>query len=475
MCENFLYIFNYNLNVSLSFGLLFLYFFVVLSDFKLGIILFLIASYFLPVLMRVIYGIERTLPDRNLLAALPDVFLFVLVFVFFIRILCRKQKFIQINFDKYILVFIAWNILQIFNPYKSLGVGMYGARSVLLPMGMYFVAREFFTSKEDVKKFLYVILACSIIDMVYGLYQCFFGFTPFDTAYIKDFPDVRRVMIWEDFGGYEGFNKIFSVSGGSYNLFYPLAFFALLLMNIRSRSFRGGYGIIKCIFVLSFVVLLTFGRERTPIAMLLIGIVLSNLEFNSAKKFLKRLIVSGVIIGSIAISLHFLKQPLIRTGKYEYYRLAELGTPLEARTMKSRRIIQWEKALDTIGSHVLFGTGLGTGTETTQTMRESALIVTPHNWYLKVALETGLIGFILFIVLLFRMFILFIQHLRRMGDQLYHGLVKGMLAATAAILVMGFANIPLEYHLGIFFWFLVGLVSFLSTLANEQPGVPEHD
>ncbi|GAH20153.1 unnamed protein product, partial [marine sediment metagenome] len=236
---------------------------------------------------------DRTLPERNVLAALPDLLLIFLILAYIIRVLYKKEKFVKTSLDKYILAFIAINVMQIFNPNKSLLVGIYGARRVLFPVGMYFVAREFFHSKNDVKKFLYIIIVCSIIDIFYGLYQCLMGFTSFDKIYLNDFPDIQMVMIWEGKWEYEGFHKLFSVSGGSYNLFYPLVFFAVILFNLKSIYMGQRYRILKYVFLFLLIILLSFGIERAPIAMIVIGIVVSCFEFETAKRFLKRSLISA--------------------------------------------------------------------------------------------------------------------------------------------------------------------------------------
>lgn len=462
-----LFFFNYDINISFSLVIVLFFFLYLFPDLKRGILLFLIASYFLPVFMRIIYSIERTLPVRNSLAALPDVLLFLLIVAFIIKLLYKKEKVLKTSLDKYILAFIAINVIQIFNPTKSVLVGVYGARSVLLPIGMYFLASQYFSSKNDVKKFLYVVIICSIIDILYALYQYFIDFLFFDKIYLNDFPNIQRVMIWPSLGGYKGFHKLFSVSGGSYSLFYPLAFFAIILINLNSRYFGLKIKTLKYAFILLLIILLSLGVERTPIAMIAIGIAFSCLEFESAKKFFKGAIISVLVIVMVLISFNILKEPLLRTGRREFHRLAELHNPLEARTIKYRKASIWVSVRERI-KHNMLGLGLGTGTVTTQTMREHALIVDPESWYLKIFMETGFIGFFIFMLLTVKVMKEFILYLRKSENLMYRGLVKGLLGGTVAIISAGFANIPLEYHLGIFFWFLVGLVPLLPQLEKEQ-------
>jgi len=462
-----LFFFNYDINISFSLIIVLFFFLYLFPDLKRGILLFLIASYFLPVFMRIIYSIERTLPVRNSLAALPDVLLFLLIFAFIIKLLYKKEKVLKTSLDKYILAFIAINVIQIFNPTKSVLAGVYGARSILLPIGMYFLASQYFSSKNDVKKFLYVVIICSIIDILYALYQYFIDFPFFDKIYLNDFPYIERMMIWPSLGGYKGFHKLFSVSGGSYNLFYPLAFFAIILINLNSKYFGLKIKTLKYAFMLLLIILLLLGVERMPIAMIVIGIAFSCLDFESGKKFFKGAVTCFLVITMILISFNILKEPLLRTGRREFHRLAELHNPLETRTLKYRKARIWVTVVERV-KHNMFGSGLGTGTVTSQTTREDTLIVAPHNWYLKILMETGFIGLFIFMLLVVKIMKEFILYLRKSENLMYRGLVKGLLGGTVAILSAGVANIPLEYHLGIFFWFLVGLVPLLPQLEKEQ-------
>ena len=82
-------------------------------------------------------------------------------------------------------------------------------------------------------------------------------------------------------------------------------------------------------------------------------------------------------------------------------------------------------------------------------------------------MQIGFMGFFMFMVLIVKIIKELTLYLRKSENPIYKGLVKGFLGSIAAVLGTGVFNIPLAYHLGIFFWFLVGLVPPLSKLEKE--------
>ena len=66
-------------------------------------------------------------------------------------------------------------------------------------------------------------------------------------------------------------------------------------------------------------------------------------------------------------------------------------------------------------------------------------------------METGFIGFFVFMLLIVKIIKELILYSRKCENPMHKGLVKGLLGGIAAILGTGVSNIPLAYHLGIFF------------------------
>nr|MBC8360103.1 O-antigen ligase family protein [Candidatus Desulfatibia profunda] len=279
---------------------------------------------------------------------------------------------------------------------------------------------------------------------------------------IQDFPDLERLMFWQSVAGYQGFHKLFSMSGGSYNLFYPLAFFFIIFFNIRNDVKQNLTNrILLYIFFVLLFVLLSLGIERTPIAMIVIGIAGSRINFASNKKIMKGLLpLLTVIIGAIII-LKLVSPILAQVGDRRFLRISELSNPLEAETVHSRMDIQWRDAIGYIIESKGLGAGVGTGSNVVTRANINAFHYGAHNMFLKIILETGLIGLISFLLLIWKTGYYLIRIDRLSSNDFERRLSRALLGGIAAIFAAGIFNIPLDYHLGIFFWFLVGYASMI--------------
>jgi putative inorganic carbon (hco3(-)) transporter len=95
------------------------------------------------------------------------------------------------------------------------------------------------------------------------------------------------------------------------------------------------------------------------------------------------------------------------------------------------RVDLWENAERSILSSPIVGNGFATFQlgEHVDNLKDT------HNWYVKVLVETGLIGFIVALLLLQQLIALSYRLFKRASDPLYQGLGLGLLLATCACIV----------------------------------------
>jgi O-antigen ligase len=98
------------------------------------------------------------------------------------------------------------------------------------------------------------------------------------------------------------------------------------------------------------------------------------------------------------------------------------------------RVDLWENAERSILSSPIVGNGFATFQlgEHVDNLKDT------HNWYVKVLVETGLIGLILAFLLLQQLIALAYRLFRRASDPLYQGLGLGLLLATCSCVVSNF-------------------------------------
>jgi putative inorganic carbon (hco3(-)) transporter len=95
------------------------------------------------------------------------------------------------------------------------------------------------------------------------------------------------------------------------------------------------------------------------------------------------------------------------------------------------RVDLWENAEQSFLHSPLVGNGYATF----QLGEHVANLRDTHNWYVKVLVETGIIGFIMALLLLMQMLALSYRLFKRASDPLYQGLGLGLLLAVCACII----------------------------------------
>lgn len=447
-----------------------------IKNIGLGINTYIICSYFLPFISKIVYAYQRNVPLRDFLTSLPDWLLIGIFLIFITQKVLNNEKIIRYKLDKYLIIYLVVNLLYVVYNKNGITSGIYGARVTIFPLFMYFFSRKYFTSSSKFKSFAAIVLVCSIIDILYGLYQHFVGFPYFDIVRLYDFPDIYRTMIgaWqENLDGFEGFHKIFSLSGGSYSLHYPLAFFFIIFCNIYFGFLRRSE--IKYIFVLfTFLLLLLFslGIERTPTAMLIIGIIASRINLTNKKEMIKSILKISFLIFIILFAFQKFSAVLLSTGDARYKRISELANPMESKTVGSRSNIQWQQAIQLIKESKGIGYGVGTGSTLSSRINPYAFNYQTHNMFFSILLETGILGLFSFTLLMLVIVHQLLMIIRHSKNFLFIGFSRGLIGAMVAIFAAGLFNEPFKYHLGIFFWFLIGVIPILYKETFNNKGKP---
>lgn len=95
------------------------------------------------------------------------------------------------------------------------------------------------------------------------------------------------------------------------------------------------------------------------------------------------------------------------------------------------RVELWDNAEKTFISSPIFGTGYATY----QFSEHIGDLKDTHNWYVKILVETGIIGMLIVLFLLQQLLAVSYRLFKRASDPLYRGLGLGLLLATCACLV----------------------------------------
>ena len=132
----------------------------------------------------------------------------------------------------------------------------------------------------------------------------------------------------------------------------------------------------------------------------------------------------------------------------------------------NERVKLWQAAEDSILSDPIFGTGFATYqyTQHVDNLKDT------HNWYVKVMVETGIIGLAIVIVMLQQMLALAYRLFKRAEDPLYRGLGLGLFLAIWACLIANFFGDRWTYlEITGPLWVLVGAAVCATHMPEEKP------
>ena len=192
----------------------------------------------------------------------------------------------------------------------------------------------------------------------------------------------------------------------------------------------------------------------------------------------------GVFVATVYIAIYFQRKLL-----WGLLALALLSPFLMPQTVKDRfetmrqrpqgfmseRPQWWKTSAQLIAKYPITGIGLGRFRYEYQLHAPAAVHHQPyhtHNIYLHIAVEQGIPSLILFLAILFLIFRQLFA-LRKRDDFWCSGLFIGGSGFLISALVYGLADQILHQRPLLIFWFLVGLVFYVSDLDNSSVDRPE--
>jgi O-antigen ligase len=129
------------------------------------------------------------------------------------------------------------------------------------------------------------------------------------------------------------------------------------------------------------------------------------------------------------------------------------------------RVDLWENAERSIASNPILGTGFATF----QFGEHVDNLSDTHNWYVKVLVETGIIGFTIVLIMFQQLFAVPFRLFRKAEDPLYKGLGLGLLLAMVACAIANLFGDRWTYlEITGLLWVLVA-----AALRAAELGIPE--
>jgi len=271
--------------------------------------------------------------------------------------------------------------------------------------------------------------------------------------------------------------------GGFYYYYYVsmslifLIFYSLLIKKPVLKFFS--YSLI-----LVHLAIILLSKVRAAWMGILLGILFIVYMFFKMpvmRKDLKKLLISGMVgflILTIILPVVLIFYPSsIEDIKNEFMSIYNFRDMTTVSAANARwRLIAWSGYVNKSLEKPLLGHGFGKVFIPETLVEEISWSppkgedwVDPHNSYLSILFRTGIIGLIIFFIIIFRFFKLSIKFIKECDNEKIRIYVASLLTIIVVILGISFFDVVLERpFFGIFLWINMGLVISLIKIKNKQ-------
>lgn len=379
----------------------------------------------------------------------------LLLLVTFLTLNEMMLRRLRISFlDVMVFLFIALAAAQMFNTYvPDFSIAMEGFRFTAYQGVGFFIARFIMKSKKQIKQLMLVTCYSATLVAFYGIKQ-FFLPASIDLRVTQYLPGSTPVY----YMGGTMFNQMraFSTMSGPFHLGIYIVLVMLLLLCLFQCYKRR---IVLVGVMIAMVVTLLLNATRSN----WIGLIGGLFCYLFLQIMEKRIVLSLRVLISVCASLIaifvVLRALPYFPSVYEYI-LSVVNIAENPHLVG--RIASWEDTFLPLVLKNPFGYGTGTALDT-------FMIYITHNWYVKIAIEMGLLGLTLFVAILLSSFILGLRTYRKLRDNFLKMTNVWILSFIVAISVVGL-GVPIfdVYPANLYFWFLVGLMSRLRDIESAE-------
>lgn len=391
-------------------------------DIKIGIIAAIVSLPFLPDMLSLLFMIY-----------LVFIFLFNNIFGEGYTI---KQSFVHMPIVVFILAIIIATVTSLdpMGSFRDLAIH-------LSALGLLFIMVNSVNSKSELNVMLTAFVFTATLVALYGIYQYFVG-VELDPAWVDKAinPDITI--------------RVFSVFGNP-NI---LAEYLIMSIPVSVALFWNSKRLIKkSIFLLTSMILagtlvLTLSRGGW------VGFAFGIFVFMFLVE--KRLLLLCIPVG--VLSVFVLPQSIIN-------RIQTIGNLTDS--SNAWRITTWQITTDIIRDHWVAGVGFGymPFKKTFETYIRTMPTSHAHNTYLEIAAELGIVGIILFIILIFVIYKYAIINSKKSKDKYIKIITAGLLGGIASLLFHGLVEHVLYMpKIIITFWTMIGFILVTMKLSKLE-------
>lgn len=299
----------------------------------------------------------------------------------------RDFTFVKNPISLPIVVWVFYNMIQVINPIAvSRLAWAYTVRSMALLILLYFIASYALNSYRRLINIYKYMLGLAFVSALYGLKQEYFGFTDFELAWLYSDPArFQLIFQWSRM-------RVFSFFSDPTNYGIYMSYMSVMCLILMTGPFKIWQRIILGIAGVSMILAIAYAGSRTPVVLVPFGLAIYTLL--SLKR---NVIIAMCLFGVVGTAFMFKS-----TGSAVLFRIQSAFMPDRSGDTIGVRFENQKKIKPFIQSHP-FGAGLGSVGEWGQRFSPHTFLAKfpPDSGYVRVAVELGWIGYLLYCWLLF--------------------------------------------------------------------------
>ena len=313
--------------------------------------------------------------------------MFMVLAIFIKQIGKPDWSFAKSPISYYIIAWMVYSFIQILNPEaKSILAWVYTVRSMTLLILLYFVCCYAFSSLDRIKWVLKFTIFLTLLSALYGLKQEWLGYTDWERVWLYSDPLRAKLIVqW-------GRERVFSIFSDPTTFGILMAYMAVFCIVLAAGAFKTWQRVVLFLSAGAMILSMVYGGSRTPVVLIPAGFV-----FYVILTLRKEVIIATGIFFVLGTGLM-----MKGTSNPVILRIQSAFNPGEDASFEVREASQ-EFIKPFIQSHP-FGAGMGTTGIWGKRFSPNTELANfpPDSGYVRIAVEMGWIGLILYMVLLFK-------------------------------------------------------------------------
>lgn len=355
--------------------------FLCLTNFEIGLSVSVVAAFMVGLLVK----LSSSVPFGMSL----DGMLFLMLFALLLRQIGERNfSFANNKLTPYMLIWVGYCLLNVFNPIaESQLAWVFTVRSVAILSLFFFIGCYAFTSLEIIIRMLKLIIFMTFLSAVYGLKQEFIGFADWEMAWLMaDEKRMQLIVQWSRI-------RVFGFFSDPTNYGMLLSYIATMCFVLMTGPFRILHKIMLGIGALAMLAAMAYGGSRTPFVLLPFGLFIFVLLKMDKRVMLVTILACAVAFG-VVMKGH---------NNAVLFRIQSAFIPKHSEDTMNVRFDSQRKIQPYIQTHPI-GAGLGaTGVWGKRFSPHTELSsFPPDSGLVRIAVELGWIGLILYSILLFK-------------------------------------------------------------------------